>query len=47
MQALDSHLLHKDPNLVYQHLNHLHTAKRFLVTHSAFWTESPLSPTAS
>uniref|UniRef100_A0A3B5K346 Sperm associated antigen 1 n=2 Tax=Takifugu rubripes TaxID=31033 RepID=A0A3B5K346_TAKRU len=31
MQALDSHLLHKDPNLVYQHLNHLHTAKRFLV----------------
>ncbi|TWW79695.1 Sperm-associated antigen 1 HSD-3.8 [Takifugu flavidus] len=31
MQALDSHLLHKDPNLVYQHLNHLHTANRFLV----------------
>lgn len=32
MQSLDSHLLHKDPNLVYQHLNHLHTTKRFLVS---------------
>uniref|UniRef100_H3D704 Sperm associated antigen 1 n=1 Tax=Tetraodon nigroviridis TaxID=99883 RepID=H3D704_TETNG len=31
MQSLDSHLLHKDPNLVYQHLNYLHTTKRFLV----------------
>ncbi|XP_035528441.1 sperm-associated antigen 1 [Morone saxatilis] len=31
MQALDSHLLEKDPNLVYQHLNHLHTAQRFSV----------------
>ncbi|XP_051812528.1 sperm-associated antigen 1-like isoform X2 [Acanthochromis polyacanthus] len=31
MQALDSHLLEKDPNLVYQHLNHLHTADRFSV----------------
>ncbi|XP_024136943.1 sperm-associated antigen 1 isoform X3 [Oryzias melastigma] len=29
MQALDSHLLEKDPNLVYQHLNQLHTADRF------------------
>ncbi|XP_040901294.1 sperm-associated antigen 1-like isoform X1 [Toxotes jaculatrix] len=29
MQVLDSHLLEKDPNLVYQHLNHLHTADRF------------------
>ncbi|KAM4633877.1 sperm-associated antigen 1A-like [Polymixia lowei] len=31
MQALDSHLLERDPNLVYQHLNHLHTADRFSV----------------
>nr|XP_046256635.1 sperm-associated antigen 1 isoform X2 [Scatophagus argus] len=31
MQALDSHLLEKDPNLVYQHLNYLHTADRFSV----------------
>ncbi|GAA6217538.1 sperm-associated antigen 1 [Lates japonicus] len=29
MQVLDSHLLEKDPNLVYQHLNHLHTTDRF------------------
>uniref|UniRef100_A0AAQ4QTD8 Sperm associated antigen 1 n=1 Tax=Gasterosteus aculeatus aculeatus TaxID=481459 RepID=A0AAQ4QTD8_GASAC len=29
MQALDSHLLERDPSLVYQHLNHLHTANRF------------------
>lgn len=34
MQALDSHLLEKDPNLVYQHLNHLHTADRFLVRYN-------------
>uniref|UniRef100_A0A4W5KAD6 RNA-polymerase II-associated protein 3-like C-terminal domain-containing protein n=1 Tax=Hucho hucho TaxID=62062 RepID=A0A4W5KAD6_9TELE len=31
MQALDTQLLQKDPNLVYQHLNHLHTADRFSV----------------
>ncbi|XP_029307422.1 sperm-associated antigen 1 [Cottoperca gobio] len=31
MQALDSHLLEKDPNLVYRHLNHLHTTDRFSV----------------
>ncbi|KAM9724544.1 sperm-associated antigen 1 [Menidia menidia] len=31
MQALDSDLLEKDPNLVYQHLSHLHTAERFSV----------------
>ncbi|XP_029959214.1 sperm-associated antigen 1A [Salarias fasciatus] len=31
MQALDSHLLDKDPDLVYQHLRHLHTADRFSV----------------
>ncbi|XP_068179654.1 sperm-associated antigen 1-like [Antennarius striatus] len=31
MQALDSQLLEKDPNLVYQHLNQLHTANRFSV----------------
>ncbi|XP_063734840.1 sperm-associated antigen 1 [Eleginops maclovinus] len=31
MQALDSHLLEKDPDLVYQHLNHLHAADRFSV----------------
>ncbi|KAJ8291090.1 hypothetical protein GJAV_G00021260 [Gymnothorax javanicus] len=29
MQALDEHLLQKDPNLVYRHLSHLHTADRF------------------
>ncbi|KAJ8412672.1 hypothetical protein AAFF_G00116230 [Aldrovandia affinis] len=31
MQALDGHLLQKDPYLVYQHLSHLHTAERFSV----------------
>ncbi|KAL2084785.1 hypothetical protein ACEWY4_020303 [Coilia grayii] len=31
MQALDGHLLKKDPGLVYQHLKHLHTAERFSV----------------
>ncbi|KAJ8353741.1 hypothetical protein SKAU_G00213080 [Synaphobranchus kaupii] len=31
MQALDGHLLQKDPTLVYQHLCHLHTAERFSV----------------
>ncbi|KAM3873114.1 sperm-associated antigen 1A-like [Diretmus argenteus] len=31
MQSLDAHVLEKDPNLVYQHLNHLHTADRFSV----------------
>ncbi|XP_047455711.1 sperm-associated antigen 1-like [Mugil cephalus] len=31
MQALDSHLLEKNPNLVYQHLSHLHTTDRFSV----------------
>ncbi|XP_026228285.1 sperm-associated antigen 1 isoform X2 [Anabas testudineus] len=31
MQALDSHLLEKDPNLVYQHLKYLHTTDRFSV----------------
>ncbi|KAM7382428.1 hypothetical protein PAMP_002156 [Pampus punctatissimus] len=31
MQTLDTHLLEKDPNLVYKHLNHLHTADRFSV----------------
>ncbi|XP_061571802.1 sperm-associated antigen 1-like [Cololabis saira] len=31
MQTLDSHLLERDPSLVYQHLNHLHTADRFSV----------------
>ncbi|XP_054637409.1 sperm-associated antigen 1 isoform X1 [Dunckerocampus dactyliophorus] len=31
MKVLDSHLLEKDPNLVYQHLSHLHTADRFSV----------------
>ncbi|XP_059194522.1 sperm-associated antigen 1 [Centropristis striata] len=31
MQALDAHLLEKDPNLVYQHLSHLHTTDRFSV----------------
>lgn len=46
MQVLDSHLLHKDPNLVYQHLNHLHTTKRFLVSCKPLWPKPPLSPTA-
>ncbi|XP_062394527.1 sperm-associated antigen 1 [Sardina pilchardus] len=31
MQALDGQLLDKEPGLVYQHLNHLHTAERFSV----------------
>ncbi|XP_056289522.1 sperm-associated antigen 1-like [Pseudoliparis swirei] len=31
MRALDSHLLERDPALVYQHLDHLHTADRFSV----------------
>lgn len=31
MRALDSHLLEKNPNQVYKHLNHLHTADRFSV----------------
>ncbi|XP_034729847.1 sperm-associated antigen 1-like [Etheostoma cragini] len=31
IQALDHHLLEKDPNLVYQHLNNLHTTDRFSV----------------
>ncbi|XP_061919713.1 sperm-associated antigen 1 isoform X1 [Entelurus aequoreus] len=31
MKVLDSHLLEKDPNLVYQHLSHLHTADRFSI----------------
>lgn len=31
MQALDSHLLEKNPNQVYRHLNHLHTTERFSV----------------
>ncbi|XP_034554093.1 sperm-associated antigen 1 [Notolabrus celidotus] len=31
MQAMDFHLLEKNPNLVYQHLNYLHTADRFSV----------------
>ncbi|KAK2844121.1 hypothetical protein Q5P01_010780 [Channa striata] len=31
MQALDTCLLEKDPNLVYSHLNYLHTADRFSV----------------
>ena len=31
MQTLDTQLLQKDPDLVYQHLNHLHTADRFSV----------------
>nr|XP_020462431.1 sperm-associated antigen 1 [Monopterus albus] len=31
MEALDSHLLEKDPSLVYQHLSYLHTAERFSV----------------
>lgn len=32
MQAMDV-LLEKNPSLVYQHLNHLHTADRFSVRH--------------
>ncbi|XP_072316295.1 sperm-associated antigen 1-like [Eucyclogobius newberryi] len=32
MNAMDSHLLKKDPGLVYHHLCHLHTADRFKVT---------------
>ncbi|KAM6968279.1 sperm-associated antigen 1 [Aplochiton taeniatus] len=31
MQALDTHLLEKDPDLVYRHLSHLHTTDRFSV----------------
>ncbi|KAM9310050.1 sperm-associated antigen 1 [Pholidichthys leucotaenia] len=31
MRTLDSHLLEKDPGLVYQHLSHLHKADRFSV----------------
>ncbi|KAM9805264.1 sperm-associated antigen 1-like isoform 3-T3 [Syngnathus typhle] len=31
VKVLDSHLLEKDPNLVYKHLNHLHTTDRFSV----------------
>ncbi|XP_077382018.1 sperm-associated antigen 1-like isoform X3 [Festucalex cinctus] len=31
VKVLDSHLLEKDPNLVYKHLSHLHTADRFSV----------------
>ncbi|XP_028327038.1 sperm-associated antigen 1 isoform X2 [Gouania willdenowi] len=31
MQTMDSHLVEKDPNLVYQHLKHLHTTDRFSV----------------
>ncbi|MFT7816212.1 sperm-associated antigen 1 [Arapaima gigas] len=31
MQALDEELLQEDPDLVFQHLNHLHTAERFSV----------------
>ncbi|XP_034466389.1 sperm-associated antigen 1-like isoform X1 [Hippoglossus hippoglossus] len=31
VQVLDSHLLEKDPNLVFQHLNHLHTTDRFSI----------------
>jgi len=31
MRALDSHLLERDPALVYRHLDHLHTADRFSV----------------
>lgn len=34
MQALDSHLLKKNPNLVYQHLKYLHTTDRFSVSFS-------------
>lgn len=44
MQSLDSHLLHRDPNLVYQHLNYLHTTKRFLVSCSRFLTKPPFVP---
>lgn len=42
VQVLDSHLLEKDPNLVYQHLNHLHTAERFSVR----WRLLPLQTRA-
>lgn len=31
MKAMDSHLIQRDPGLVYQHLCHLHTADRFKV----------------
>ncbi|KAI1894092.1 hypothetical protein AGOR_G00112270 [Albula goreensis] len=31
MQALDEHLIEKDPCLVYKHLDHLHTTERFSV----------------
>ncbi|KAK2910641.1 sperm-associated antigen 1-like isoform X1 [Channa argus] len=31
MQAMDAYLLEKDPDLVYNHLNYLHTADRFSV----------------
>lgn len=31
MQAMDSHLLRRNPGLVYRHLCHLHTADRFKV----------------
>ncbi|XP_069393281.1 sperm-associated antigen 1 isoform X2 [Paralichthys olivaceus] len=31
IQVLDSHLLEKDPSLVFQHLNHLHTTDRFSI----------------
>lgn len=40
MQALDSHLLEKDPNLVYQHLKYLHTTDRFSVRQSLLPTET-------
>lgn len=42
LQSLDSHLLHEDPDLVYRHLAHLHTAKRFLVSGSGFPAELPV-----
>lgn len=32
MQAMDSHLLRRNPGLVYRHLCHLHTADRFKVS---------------
>uniref|UniRef100_A0A8C6WRQ8 Sperm associated antigen 1 n=1 Tax=Neogobius melanostomus TaxID=47308 RepID=A0A8C6WRQ8_9GOBI len=31
LKAMDSHLLQRDPGLVYQHLCHLHTADRFKI----------------
>lgn len=37
VQALDSHLLEKNPSLVYQHLNYLHTTDRFSVS-ILFWS---------